>query len=166
MVLGIGRFYKYMTKFVTNRHIASTKIYQYMAKIGTFNALPGSQFNDNSINNTIVIPTDIDAQPLENQPDKQPVPSLKINEKDRAIIDFVRIINALAEAKPHFFLKNGKKANKKDIFTAFGSIVGLTEHDFYNHMGSAKYNNNDTDTHTAIFDELRSVSEEYFKTTK
>ena len=133
-----------------------------MANIGTFNALPGSQFNDNSINNTIVIPTDIDEQPSASQPAEQVVPTLKLNENGRTIIDFMRVINALAEAKPHFFLKNGKKASKKDIFTAFGSIVGLTEHDFYNHMGSANNNNNDTDTHTAIFDELGAISKKYF----
>ena len=87
-----------------------------MAKIGTFNALPGSQFNDNSINNTIVIPTDIDEQPTANQPTEQATPRLTINEDERAIIDFVRVINALAEAEPKFFLKNGKKA-KKSIFS-------------------------------------------------
>ena len=133
-----------------------------MANIGTFNALPGSQFNDNSINNTIVIPTEIDEQPTANQPVEQPTHRLTINEDERAIIDFVRVINALAEAEPKFFLKNGKKASKKDIFIAFGSIVGLKEGDFYNHMNSAKNNNNDTGTHTAIFEELRAVSKKYF----
>ena len=133
-----------------------------MANIGTLNALPGSQFNDNSINNTIVIPTDIDDSSTGNQPADQPTPRLTINEDERAIIDFVRVINALAEAEPKFFLKNGKKASKKAIFTAFGSIVGMTEQDFYNHMNSAKNNNNDTDTHTAIFEELRAVSKKYF----
>lgn len=44
----------------------------------------------------------------------------------------------------------------------FGSIVGLKEGDFYNHMNSAKKNNNDTGTHTAIFDELRAISKKYF----
>ena len=133
-----------------------------MAKINVYNALPGSQFNDNSINNTVVINHDMEDQPLENQPIEQSASGLEINEKERAIRDFVRVINALAEAKPKFFLKNGKKASKKDIFDAFGSIVGMTEQDFYNHMNSAKGNNNDTETHTAIFDELRAVSLEYF----
>ena len=133
-----------------------------MAKINVYNALPGSQFNDNSINNTVVINHDMEDQPLENQPTEQSTPSLEINEKERVIRDFVRVINALAEAKPKFFLKNGKKASKKDIFDAFGSIVGMTEQDFYNHINSAKGNNNDTETHTAIFDELRAVSLEYF----
>ena len=133
-----------------------------MAKIGTFNALAGSQFKDCSINNTIVINSDMEEQPVEDQTPNQTVPSLKINEKERVIRDFVRVINALAEAKPKFFLKNGKKASKKDIFDAFGSIVGMTEQDFYNHMNSAKGNNNDTETHTAIFDELRAISLEYF----
>ena len=133
-----------------------------MAKIGTFNALAGSQFKDCSINNTIVLNTDMEDQPVEDQTPNQTVPSLKINEKERAIRDFVRVINALAEAEPKFFLKNGKKASKKEVFEAFGSIVGMTEQDFYNHMNSAKGNNNDTETHTAIFDELRAVSLEYF----
>ena len=133
-----------------------------MAKINVYNALPGSQFNDNSINNTVVINPDMEDQPLENQPTEQSTPSLEINEKERVIRDFVRVINALAEAEPKFFSKNGKKASKKDIFTAFGSIVGLKEGDFYNHMNSAKGNNNDTETHTAIFDELRAVSKKYF----
>lgn len=133
-----------------------------MANIGTLNALPGSQFNDNSINNAVVINPDIEDQPLSNQPTGKPAPRLKINENGRTIRDFVRVINALAEAEPKFFLKNGKKASKKDIFEAFGSIVGMTPQDFYNHMNSAKGNNNDTDTHTAIFDELRTVSEKYF----
>ena len=87
-----------------------------MATIGTLNALPGSQFNDNSINNTVVINPGMEDQPLENQTNEQPVPSLEINEKERAIRDFVRVINALAEAEPKFFLKNGKKA-KKNIFS-------------------------------------------------
>lgn len=133
-----------------------------MAKINVFNALPGSQFNDNSINNTLVINPDMEDQPLENQTIEQSAPSLEINEKERAIRDFVRVINALAEAKPKFFIKNGKKASKKDIFKAFGSIVGMTPQDFYNHMNSAKGNNNDTETHTAIFDELRAVSQKFF----
>lgn len=133
-----------------------------MAKIGTFNALAGSQFKDCSINNTIVINSDMEEQPVEDQTPNQTVPSLKINEKERAIRDFVRVINALAEAEPKFFLKNGKKASKKEVFEAFGSIVGITEQDFYNHMNSAKKNNNDTETHTAIFDELRAISEDYF----
>ena len=133
-----------------------------MVKIGTINAFPGSQLNDYSTNNTVVINPDMEDQPLENQPTEQPTPSLKINEKERVIRDFVRVINALAEAKPKFFLKNGKKASKKDIFDAFGSIVGMTEQDFYNHMNSAKGNNNDTETHTAIFDELREVSKKFF----
>ena len=133
-----------------------------MAKIGTFNALAGSQFKDCSINNTIVINSDMEEQPVEDQTPNQTVPSLKINEKERVIRDFVRVINALAEAEPKFFLKNGKKASKKEVFEAFGNIVGMTEQDFYNHMNSAKKNNNDTETHTAIFDELRAVSLEYF----
>lgn len=133
-----------------------------MAKINVYNALPGSQFNDNSINNTVVINPDMEDQPLENQPIEQSAPSLEINEKERAIRDFVRVINALAEAEPKFFSKNGKKASKKDVFKAFGSIVGMTPQDFYNHMNSAKGNNNDTETHTAIFDELRAVSKKYF----
>lgn len=133
-----------------------------MAKINVYNALPGSQFNDNSINNTVVINPDMEDQPLENQPTEQSTPSLEINEKERVIRDFVRVINALAEAEPKFFIKNGKKASKKDIFKAFGSIVGMTPQDFYNHMNSAKGNNNDTETHTAIFDELRAVSLKFF----
>ena len=133
-----------------------------MAKINVYNALPGSQFNDNSINNTVVINPDMEDQPLGNQPTEQSTPSLEINEKERVIRDFVRVINALAEAEPKFFSKNGKKASKKDIFKAFGSIVGMTPQDFYNHMNSAKGNNNDTETHTAIFDELRAVSKKYF----
>ena len=133
-----------------------------MAKIGTFNALAGSQFKDCSINNTIVLNTDMEDQPVEDQTPSQTDLTLKINEKERVIRDFVRVINALAEAKPKFFLKNGKKATKKEVFDAFGSIVGMTEQDFYNHMNSAKGNNNDTETHTAIFDELRAVSLEYF----
>lgn len=133
-----------------------------MAKINVYNALPGSQFNDNSINNTVVINPDMEDQPSENQPTEQSTPSLEINEKERAIRDFVRVINALAEAEPKFFIKNGKKASKKDIFKAFGSIVGMTPQDFYNHMNSAKGNNNDTETHTAIFDELRAVSQKFF----
>ena len=133
-----------------------------MAKIGTFNALAGSQFKDCSINNTIVINSDTEDQPVEDQTPNQTVPSLKINEKERVIRDFVRVINALAEAEPKFFLKNGKKASKKEVFEAFGNIVGMTEQDFYNHMNSAKKNNNDTETHTAIFDELRAISEDYF----
>lgn len=52
-----------------------------MATIGTLNALPGSQFNDNSINNTVVITPGMEDQPLENQINEQPVPSLEINEK-------------------------------------------------------------------------------------
>lgn len=133
-----------------------------MAKINVYNALPGSQFNDNSINNTVVINPDMEDQPLGNQPTEQSTPSLEINEKERVIRDFVRVINALAEAEPKFFIKNGKKASKKDIFKAFGSIVGMTPQDFYNHMNSAKGNNNDTETHTAIFDELRAVSLKFF----
>lgn len=133
-----------------------------MAKIGTFNALPGSQFNDNSINNTVVMNPVIEDQPIPDQTEVQSGPTLSINQEERAIIDFIRVINAIAEAKPGFFLKNGKKASKKAIFTAFGSIVGLTEQDFYNHMNAAKLNNNDTETHTAIFDELRAVSKKYF----
>lgn len=133
-----------------------------MAKINVYNALPGSQFNDNSINKTVVINPDMEDQPLENQPTEQLTPSLEINEKERVIRDFVRVINALAEAEPKFFIKNGKKASKKDIFKAFGSIVGMTPQDFYNHMNSAKGNNNDTETHTAIFDELRAVSQKFF----
>ena len=133
-----------------------------MAKINVYNALPGSQFNDNSINNTVVINPDMEDQPLENQPIEQSASGLEINEKERAIRDFVRVINALAEAEPKFFIKNGKKASKKDIFKAFGSIVGMTPQDFYNHMNSAKGNNNDTETHTAIFDELRAVSQKFF----
>lgn len=133
-----------------------------MAKIGTFNALPGSQFNDNSINNTVVLNPDMEDQPLSDQTTDKPASCLKINEEERTIRDFVRVINALAEAEPKFFIKNGKKASKKAIFTAFGSIVGVTEQDFYNHMNSAKGNNNDTENHTAIFDELRAVSKKYF----
>ena len=133
-----------------------------MATIGTLNALPGSQFNDNSINNTVVINPGMEDHPQESQKEEISVPRLTINEDERTIRDFVRVINALAEAEPKFFLKNGKKASKKAIFTAFGSIVGMTEQDFYNHMNSAKGNNNDTETHTAIFDELRAVSKKYF----
>ena len=133
-----------------------------MAKIGTFNALAGSQFKDCSINNTIVINSDTEDQPVQDQTGEKPAPIFKINEKERAIRDFVRVINALAEAEPKFFIKNGKKASKKDIFKAFGSIVGMTPQDFYNHMNSAKGNNNDTETHTAIFDELRAVSLKFF----
>lgn len=133
-----------------------------MATIGTLNALPGSQFNDNSINNTVVINPGMEDHPQESQKEEISVPRLTINEDERAIRDFVRVINALAEAEPKFFIKNGKKASKKDIFKAFGSIVGMTPQDFYNHMNSAKGNNNDTETHTAIFDELRAVSQKFF----
>lgn len=84
-----------------------------MAKINVYNALPGSQFNDNSINNTVVINPDMEDQPLENQTNEQPVPSLEINEKERAIRDFVRVINALAEAEPKFFIRMVKKPPRK-----------------------------------------------------
>jgi hypothetical protein len=42
-----------------------------MAKIGTFNALAGSQFKDCSINNTIVLSTDMEDQPVEDQTPSQ-----------------------------------------------------------------------------------------------
>ena len=86
-----------------------------MAKINVYNALPGSQFNDNSINNTVVINHDMEDQPLENQPIEQSASGLEINEKERAIRDFVRVINALAEAEPKFFIKNGKKAHQSQF---------------------------------------------------
>lgn len=81
-----------------------------MATIGTLNALPGSQFNDNSINNTVVINPGMEDHPQESQKEEISVPRLTINEDERAIRDFVRVINALAEAEPKFFLKNGKKS--------------------------------------------------------
>lgn len=133
-----------------------------MVKIGTINAFPGSQLNDYSTNNTVVINPDKEDQPIEDQTEEKPAPLLKINDKERKIIDFIRVINALAESDPGFFLKNGKKAKKGEILNAFGSIVGLTEKEIYNSINSAKKNNNDTSTHTAIFDELSTVSLEFF----
>lgn len=133
-----------------------------MVKIGILNAFEGSQLNDNSINNTVVISPGMEGQPEEDQTGEKPAPLLKINDKERKIIDFIRVINALAEADPGFFLKNGKKAKKGEILNAFGSIVGLTDKEIYNSINSAKKNNNDTSTHTAIFDELSTVSLEFF----
>lgn len=131
-------------------------------KVGTINAFPGCQINDQSINNTVVLNPDMEDQQPESQTGEKSAPLLKINDKERKIIDFIRVINALAEADPGFFLKNGKKAKKGEILNAFGSIVGLTEKEIYNSINSAKKNNNDTSTHTAIFDELSAVSLEFF----
>ena len=131
-------------------------------KVGTINAFPGCQINDQSINNTVVLNPDMEDQQPESQTGEKSTPLLKINDKERKIIDFIRVINALAEADPGFFLKNGKKAKKGEILNAFGSIVGLTEKEIYNSINSAKKNNNDTSTHTAIFDELSAVSLEFF----
>ena len=84
-----------------------------MVKIGTINAFPGSQLNDYSTNNTVVINPDKEDHQPENQTGDKAAPRLKINEDERAIRDFVRVINALAEAKPKFFLKNGRFLHRK-----------------------------------------------------
>lgn len=78
-------------------------------------------------------------------------------------IDLIRIINAIDEMDPPFFINNkGDRMTKKSLFEAFSTALGIELNDFANHLSAAKRLNNDTDKNTKIFEELRKVSEDYF----
>ena len=135
-----------------------------MTHINQFIAHPGSTFND-ATNATVIISKDVTVSPSSTSNNKSDTgicnPAYLAPGRDK--IDLIRIINAIAEMNPPFFINsNGYRMTKKALFEAFGSALGIELNDFANHLSAAKRLNNDSDKNTQIFDELKKVSEDYF----
>lgn len=138
-----------------------------MARIDKFIANPGSVFNDNSVtinaqqNNTqFNSETQLCCQ-QEEQPDKQTPPAkISLNPRKGTRIDLFRVIIALQ--KSGFFLdKTGCKATQKDVFAAFGSMLGEDFSKFQKNLSEASKHNNDSPVSTEIFDILKAAFEAY-----
>lgn len=136
-----------------------------MTHINQFIAHPGSTFND-ATNATVIIGKDVTVSPSStsnNNPNAGISDCVAYLAPGRDKIDLIRIINAIAEMNPPFFINNkGDRITKKALFEAFGSALGIELNDFANHLSAAKRLNNDSDKNTQIFDELKKVSEDYF----
>lgn len=64
-------------------------------------------------------------------------------------IDLIRIIDAIPEMNPTFFINSNRdRITKKARFEAFGSALDIELNDFVNHLSAAKRMNNDTDKNT------------------
>lgn len=135
-----------------------------MTHINQFIAHPGSTFND-ATNATVIIGKDVTVSPssASNSKSDAEISGRAYLAPGRDKIDLIRIINAIAEMDPPFFINNkGDRMTKKSLFEAFSTALGIELNDFANHLSAAKRLNNDTDKNTKIFDELKKVSEDYF----
>lgn len=135
-----------------------------MTHINQFIAHPGSTFND-ATNATVIIGKDVTMNSVStsnNKSNSRTYDNAHLA-PGRDKIDLIRIINAIAEMDPPFFINNkGDRMTKKSLFEAFSTALGIELNDFANHLSAAKRLNNDTDKNTKIFEELRKVSEDYF----
>ena len=135
-----------------------------MTHINQFIAHPGSTFND-ATNATVIIGKDVTVSPssISNNKSDAGISDTVYLAPGRDKIDLIRIINAIAEMNPPFFINSkGDRMTKKALFETFGSALGIELNDFANHLSAAKRLNNDTDKNTKIFDELKKVSDDYF----
>lgn len=121
-----------------------------MTHINQFIAHPGSTFND-ATNATVIIGKDVTMSSVSTSNNKSNSRTYDTAHlaPGRDKIDLIRIINAIAEMDPPFFINNkGDRMTKKSLFEAFGSALDIELNDFVNHLSAAKRMNNDTDKNT------------------
>ena len=101
-------------------------------------------------------PDDCDIAPSHN------TPIIRFAGKRGQKIDLYRVIIALIENG--FFTDNsGAKPTQKEVFEAFGKMLGNDFSDFQKNLSQSRLNNNDSEAPTQIFDTLKKTIEEYYK---
>lgn len=134
-----------------------------MANVGTLYNEPGATFNDNSI--TINAQQNYTAQfnPEQTVSGNGEFSSIiRFSNKRGMKIDLYRVILALLE-NGFFTNQNGAKPTQKEVFDAFGKMLGSDFSDFQKNLSQSKLCNNGSDTPTRIFDLLKTTIEEYYK---
>ena len=133
-----------------------------MAPIGIFKNEAGGLFVDNSVfvssqhTNTNNISMKQNGSACEGKL------SIRFAGKRGQKIDLYRVIIALLENG--FFTDNsGAKPTQKEVFEAFGKMLGADFSDFQKNLSQSRLNNNDSEAPTQIFDTLKKTIEEYYK---
>lgn len=134
--------------------------------IGTYNENPVNVFapSKTDYNTTITVqPQVAQAQPSEEaQKDKSAdVAILKLNPNVNKV-DFLRVINAMCELE-YFHNASGGKAYKKDVFAAFGRILGENFTRASSNLSSGLEFSVDTGQSVTetVFDSLKEAALEY-----
>lgn len=101
-------------------------------------------------------PDDCDIAPSHN------TPIIRFAGKRGQKIDVCRVIIALLENG--FFTDNsGANPTQKEVFEAFGKMLGADFSDFQKNLSQSRLCNNDSDAPTCIFDQLKATIEEYYE---
>ena len=79
-------------------------------------------------------------------------------------IDLYRVILALLE-NGFFTDQNGAKPTQKEVFDAFGQMLGSDFSGFHKDLSQSKLCNNGSDAPTRIFDLLKATIEGYYQST-
>lgn len=104
-------------------------------------------------------------QTIVTTPDDQSTPAeveniIHLNSRTGCKIDLFRVIIALQ--KSGFFLdKTGSQATQKDVFNAFGTMLGEDFSKFQKNLSEASKHNNDSAVSSKIFDTLKEAFEAY-----
>lgn len=133
-----------------------------MAHIGIFKNEDGGLFVDNSVTvNALQTNT-------QNITENQSVSSRKAKPiiirfagKRGQKIDLYRVIIALYECG-FFTDASGAKPSQKQVFEAFGQMLGADFSDFQKNLSESKNFNNDSDAPTRIFDNLKDAIKQYY----
>lgn len=133
-----------------------------MAHINTFNNQPGATFTDNSIT--------VNAQQNNTQFNTEQAISgcgdvastIRFSGKRGMKIDLYRVILALLE-NGFFTDQNGAKPTQKEVFDAFGQMLGSDFSGFHKDLSQSKLCNNGSEAPTRIFDLLKATIDEYYK---
>lgn len=139
-----------------------------MARIQNFNNQQGATFNDNSITlnasqTNIQKNTENVLSPAQsNQEETEASDSIQIRRDSKGVTkaDLCRIINSMYLCG-FFETTRGGKPNKKDVFLAFGKMLGDDLSDYAKHLSASKNVNNDSKATSAVFDKLKTKAEEY-----
>lgn len=134
-----------------------------MANIGTLYNHLGATFTDNSItvnaqqNNAAHFATEQAISSGGNA-----TSAIRFSGKHGMKIDLYRVILALLE-NGFFTDQNGAKPTQKEVFDAFGKMLGSDFSGFHKDLSQSKLCNNGSDAPTRIFDLLKSTIDEYYK---
>lgn len=134
-----------------------------MANIKTFVAHPGSTFTDQSVTvsaqqNNTQFNTENQILPGDNSEcaGQATGNNVFLNPQKGTKANLFRVILALQ--KTGFFVdKSGRQATQKDVFDAFGAMLGEDFSKFQKNLSEAAKHNNDSEVSSKIFDELKDI---------
>lgn len=138
-----------------------------MTHINNYIAHQGSTYNDNSVTinaqqNNTQFNTENQILPGDNSEcaGQATGNNVFLNPQKGTKANLFRVILALQ--KTGFFVdKSGRQATQKDVFDAFGAMLGEDFSKFQKNLSQASQHNNDSDVSTKVFDDLKAAFEAY-----